>query len=41
MKEYKEKNYKGISIKEAVLPKNMNQNDILAIYRDFLIELIL
>lgn len=35
MKEYEEKNYKGISIKEAVLPKNMDQNDILAIYKDF------
>lgn len=35
MKEYEENNYKGISIKEAVLPKNMDQNDILAIYRDF------
>ena len=35
MKEYEEQNCKGISIKESVLPQNMNQNDILAIYRDF------
>lgn len=35
MKEYEEKTCKGISIKESVLPQNMNQNDILAIYRDY------
>ncbi len=39
MKEYEEQNFKGISIKESVLPQNMNQNDILAIYSYFFREI--